>query len=489
MKILFIFTTILCASELIYAQKNNNFANGRSAIVHLFEWKWADIANECENFLGPKGFAGVQISPPSENAVIGDRPWWERYQPVSYILTTRSGNEGELADMIRRCNAVGVRIYVDLLMNDMAAQGGSGTAGSTCDPGSKYFPAVPYNSDDFHPTCTVNNYNDAANVRNCELVGLPDLDQSKDGVRQKLVAYIDHLIDLGVAGFRVDAAKHMWPADLAAIYGMAKNLNTDHGFAEGSRPFFFQEVIDLGGEAISKKEYIGFGTVLEFKFGVELGNAFQGHNALHWLKNWGPGWGLLESGDAVVFIDNHDNQRGDDNRILTYKNPKPYKAAIAYMLAHPLYTTRIMSSFDFNAHDQGPPSSNGNIISPGFNGDGTCTNGWVCEHRWHQITNMVKFRNVCQGTGLNDWWDNNDNQIAFSRGNKGFVAFTVSGDINTTIKTGLPAGTYCDVISGDRENGSCTGKSVNVDGSGYASVSLSSNGDDFVLAIHEESKL
>ena len=35
--------------------------SGRSTMVHLFEWKWDDIAKECENFLGPKGFAGVQV--------------------------------------------------------------------------------------------------------------------------------------------------------------------------------------------------------------------------------------------------------------------------------------------------------------------------------------------------------------------------------------------------------------------------------------------
>ena len=39
-------------------------------MVHLFEWKWRDIANECETFLGPSGFGGVQVSPPTENTVI-----------------------------------------------------------------------------------------------------------------------------------------------------------------------------------------------------------------------------------------------------------------------------------------------------------------------------------------------------------------------------------------------------------------------------------
>src|SRR5712691_6167742 len=34
--------------------------------VHLFEWKWTDIASECENVLGPAGFKAVQISPPED---------------------------------------------------------------------------------------------------------------------------------------------------------------------------------------------------------------------------------------------------------------------------------------------------------------------------------------------------------------------------------------------------------------------------------------
>lgn len=42
--------------------KNPNYALGRTTMVHLFEWKWEDIANECERFLGPKGFGGVQVS-------------------------------------------------------------------------------------------------------------------------------------------------------------------------------------------------------------------------------------------------------------------------------------------------------------------------------------------------------------------------------------------------------------------------------------------
>lgn len=57
------------------------------------------------------------------------------------------------------------------------ASNAQGTGGSYADPDSKYYPAVPFTSEHFHDTCEINNYNDANNVRNCELVGLKDLDQ------------------------------------------------------------------------------------------------------------------------------------------------------------------------------------------------------------------------------------------------------------------------------------------------------------------------
>ena len=43
--------------------------NAGDTFVHLFEWSWSDIATECTTFLGPKGFAAVQISPPMEHII------------------------------------------------------------------------------------------------------------------------------------------------------------------------------------------------------------------------------------------------------------------------------------------------------------------------------------------------------------------------------------------------------------------------------------
>lgn len=123
----------------------------------------------------------------------------------------------------------------------------------------------------------------------------------------------------------------MWPNDLRAIYSRLKTLNTQHGFKTGSRPYIFQEVIDNGGEAVKKQEYNDFAAVTEFGHGHEISNAMRGNNLLKWFVSWGEAWNLLPSKDALVFIDNHDTQRGDSN-ILTYKSSKLYKVCHLYKI-------------------------------------------------------------------------------------------------------------------------------------------------------------
>jgi alpha-amylase len=46
----------------VNAQYDPHYQPYRTGIVHLFEWKFSDIADECENFLGPKGYGGVQVN-------------------------------------------------------------------------------------------------------------------------------------------------------------------------------------------------------------------------------------------------------------------------------------------------------------------------------------------------------------------------------------------------------------------------------------------
>ena len=61
--------------------------------------------------------------------------------------------------------------------------------------------------------------------------------------------------------------------------------------------------------------------------------------------------------------------------------------------------------------------------------------------------------------------------------------------LSATLQTGLPAGTYCDVISGDKVDGNCTGLRVNVGSDGKAHFSISNSAEDPFIAIHADSKL
>ena len=62
MQLVLLLSLGLClALNSIHAQKDPNTAPNRNTAVHLFDWKWTDIAAECERFLGPYGYAGVQV--------------------------------------------------------------------------------------------------------------------------------------------------------------------------------------------------------------------------------------------------------------------------------------------------------------------------------------------------------------------------------------------------------------------------------------------
>lgn len=370
---------------------------------------------------------------------------------------------------------------------------GTGIAGSFWTTGGtlvgdESYPGVPYGPPDFngHNECPKPNlgidgdYHDAVIVRNCRLVGLRDLKLSTEYVRGRVTDFMNSLIAIGVAGFRVDACKHMWPGDLDIVYGRLQDL-PDTWFPPGTRPFLLQEVIDLyGSEAVSASEYIHLGRVTEFKYGLYLSEVVLKYNGqqLSYLENFGEGWGMMSRFDAAIFIDNHDNQRdhGGGGPIITHKQPAEYKLAVGFMLAWDYGYPRVMSSYYFDDTEAGPPSDGNGNTNPV-----DCFNDWVCEHRWRQIYNMVPLHNLAIGHGVTNWWDNNGNQIAFSRGNVGFVAMNNENfAMDTTLQTGLPSGEYCDVLSCENPHPPCGEGShcrspITVNGDGTASIFISND--------------
>ncbi|WP_160049872.1 MULTISPECIES: carbohydrate-binding module family 20 domain-containing protein [unclassified Nocardiopsis] len=427
--------------------------NGET-IVHLFQWTWDAVADECEEFLGPNGFGGVQVSPPQEHVVIpfaegGNYPWWQDYQPVSYsIENTRRGTADEFADMVATCRDSGVRIYVDAVVNHMTGNG-SGT-GSNGTEWAKYeYPdlfgdgSAAYTRNDFGPCFEqITDWNDKYQVQNCQLLELADLDTASPHVRAQLVRYLNGLVALGVAGFRVDASKHVAEEDIGAIFGQ---LDDVPGF--GGKPHVYHEV--YGDGTVPYTAYTPYGQVTNFDYKRDVSSRFAGGDIAD-LTSTGD-YGGLTSDQAVVFIDNHDTQRYEPT--LTHMDGDRYYLATAFMLAHPYGTPVVMSSYDFKGNEtEGPPSVGEVPGDPAgwVTEDADCSRSdWICEHRDPTVAGMAAFRNAVGDAPLAERARDGSSRVAFDRGDRGFAAFNASGGTwNLNAATNLPDGSYENAAGG-----------------------------------------
>ena len=263
----------------------------KGAIVEMFGWPHLQIAAECPT-LAAAGYLGVKVYPPQESVMSSEpfnnmlNPWYFFYQPVSHSLDGRLGSFEDLRTMIQACRSVGVRVYADAVVNHMTGSGNDcnqhrNAQGSSCVewgaknstaaipggksgpspyytqgfgfqcspktglPASQEFPAVPFSPEDFHCERALNSWTDPLDLNAGWLTGLTDLNTERDNVQDRIAEYLTYLISVGFSGFRVDAAKHMHPDDLVAIF---TKLKTNLG---GSLPedFITWWEILLGGES------------------------------------------------------------------------------------------------------------------------------------------------------------------------------------------------------------------------------------------------
>src|SRR3954462_7298106 len=99
-------------AQPVSAARDAKLSNQRDVTANLWEWNWTSVAKECTTVLGPKGYGGVQVAPPQDSLSKTDgpvHPWWEGYQPVTYKLTSRMGNEAQFKSMVATCRKAGVK--------------------------------------------------------------------------------------------------------------------------------------------------------------------------------------------------------------------------------------------------------------------------------------------------------------------------------------------------------------------------------------------
>jgi alpha-amylase len=489
-------STLAAALAIAFSGSASAALNPSGTSVQMFEWNWADLATECTAFLGPQGYGGIQISPPSAARSTGN--WWDVYQPVNYVsFTSKFGTQAQLKTMIDTCHAAGVRVYADVVVNQMAGSSGTATDGSTWNASTLAYPY--FSSSDFHSACDIADadYNSASgrsNVQNCRLVGLPDLNSEATYVRGQVVNYLNAMLTLGFDGFRIDAAKHQAASSLQAIMASVKSTHPTTNLGESI--WVTQEIVP-DGEVI-RSDYFQNGTVNEFQFTYAMQNAFRNLNGftpssiptiMGTWNNWGGTWGFVQPAYATVFVNNWDTERnGSSLNASNYTGATNdtsgnhrYDLANIFMLAQGYGEAQLHSGFRFTNSDQDRPSA-----SPYSSGVAQINVNWDFIHRWGDIYPLVKFRSAASGQAQTNWVTGSTNQIAFSRGNVGFVALNNSTSAWTqTFYTGLAAGTYCNIVHGVANSGAtaCASDSVTVNSTGYATITVPADGGSTVPAV------
>ena len=421
-----------------------NLANAKNyesemVIIHPFQWTYDNIAKECTEYLGPAGFDGVQISQPAEHANKGN-VWWAVYQPVNFNnFTTMTGNETQLKNMIKACNEAGVKVFADAVFNQRPNDG-VGLGGSTY--GNNSYPDG-FNDGDFHHNgCSVGNYSDEWNVRQCALLGMTDTATDNSSTQDKIADFLVKLMDMGVYGFRIDAAKHMHYNDINAI--MEKTAAK-----AGKRPPIYMEVIGNSQEAPdiqpNKYTFIDNSVVTDFSYVDRMKEIFDNGDYGSALT-----FGLaVDSDNAEVFVNNHDDEyhrcSAGSCSMGTQENPK-YNLAQSWLAVWPKGKVRqIYSGYKFNSHDPAGPIS-----------ADRCQGGWLCQHRVPFVLNAPRFARATRGEAVSTSGFS-DNVLWFNRGSKGFYAMNTSGgEVTKSFNVTMADGTYCDILGAtDPKNNPC----------------------------------
>lgn len=255
-------------------------------ILHAFDWSYEDIASEAEA-IAEAGYKAVLVTPPLKSPKSERCEWWQRYQPQDLrVIDHCDGNKESFMAAIEALKARGVRTHADVVVNHMANERDAATTFPGDATLQLYETDKPYwrrqilygdadgngvldngvlpddgrpdglfSPQDFHPAACIRDYNNKASVIRDRICGrgadpgLPDLkdtDPSRNWVNDQRRQYIQALYDLGVRGFRIDAAKHM--PNGAIKYFVPKDVV--------EKAHIFAEIITSGGA--TSDEYTAF---------------------------------------------------------------------------------------------------------------------------------------------------------------------------------------------------------------------------------------
>ena len=187
--------------------------------LHAFNWSYEQVRSNLES-IRDAGFKNVLLMPVQQPKG-GGAAWWAFYQPLSFSVAERSslGTRDELIALCREAESCGICILADIVVNHMATTDDEGKEAdgtpSVCPAVLDYEPRLYLNrNEDTDGTGVTFHHNRGAKGSGSDTQyyaygNLPDLDTSNPYVQQRVLSLLRECIDLGIDGFRFDAAKHV----------------------------------------------------------------------------------------------------------------------------------------------------------------------------------------------------------------------------------------------------------------------------------------
>lgn len=270
----------------------------RNVIVQLFNWRFNDIKAIIPE-LKTLGYSHIHVSPPQKsNELVWQ--WWGRYQPIDYSkIEGPLGNESEFLQMNQVADANDLQIIVDVVANhtvDVNEQPNPPFIVLNNDGFVSQETFPQFGPNDFHKRCAVGG---GSRDQACWLsFDLADLKTETSHVRNVIKEYLSKLDDLGVDGYRFDAALHIEPSFFSEVLSVVPG-KLAFGEIIKEKPSHFQDWIN-----IPEMDFY------DFPLTKRMRDAFAIGGDLRSLKNPKADDQALEGPKAITFARNHDIDRG-----------------------------------------------------------------------------------------------------------------------------------------------------------------------------------
>lgn len=237
-----------------------------------------------------QGFDAVQISPLQNTKDDHSREWWMLYQPINFNIGNRIGDESSLRRLCDEAHKNGLIIVADAVINHLASINNTGSL----NPHPKCDKTILHTPGCFKEKRNIDNWNDRYQVTHY-CMNLPGLNPSNKLVQQKIIDMLNKYIDLGVQGFRFDAAKSIaLPEEGCDFFSnVTYSLNKWLTIIYGEVLFSDKELISkyakymkvlTNCDAYNREDIIKFVENKDSYLSSDLG--YTKNNNIHDINNW-----------------------------------------------------------------------------------------------------------------------------------------------------------------------------------------------------------